>query len=49
MYHIGFREMNLAKASAIAFVFFIISAIFAFILFATSGKWIFYEDGDNKK
>jgi len=49
MYHIGFREGNFAKASAIAFVFFVVSAIFAFILFATSGKWIFYEDGGENK
>jgi len=49
MYHIGLKEGQLAKASAIAFVFFVIAAILAFILFTTSKSWIFYEDGDDKK
>ena len=49
MYQTGFRGRELGKAGAIAFVFFIIAAILAFILFATSGSWIFYEGGDEKK
>lgn len=47
MYKIGFKNGQLGQAGAIAFVFFIIAAVFAFILFATSKKWIFYE-GDDK-
>ena len=49
MYHTGFRQGQLGIASAIAVVFFIIAAILAFILFASSNKWIFYEGGDSKK
>jgi len=48
MYQIGFRGMELGKSGAIAFVFFIVAAIFSFILFATSKSWIFYEGGDDK-
>lgn len=48
MYQIGFRGRELGKAGAIAFVFFIVAAILAFILFATSKSWIFYEGGDDQ-
>jgi len=47
MYQEGFRGGQLATASAIAAVFFIIAALLAFLLFATSKSWIFYE-GDDK-
>jgi multiple sugar transport system permease protein len=49
MYQVGFRGRELGKAGAIAFVFFIVAAILAFILFATSKTWIFYEGGDDKE
>jgi len=49
MYNEGFRGGRLGRASAIAFVFFIIAAILAAILFITSKSWIFYEGGDDKK
>jgi multiple sugar transport system permease protein len=49
MYEEAFRGGRLGRASAIAFVFFIIAAILAAILFATSKSWIFYEGGDDKK
>ena len=48
MYQEGFRGGQLATASAISAVFFIVAAIIAFILFATSKSWIFYEGGDDK-
>ncbi len=48
MYQIGFRGRELGKAAAIAFVFFIVAAILAFVLFATSKTWIFNEGGDDK-
>jgi len=49
LYNEGFRGGRLGRASAIAFVFFIIAAILAAILFITSKSWIFYEGGDDKK
>ena len=47
MYREGFSARGeFAVASAIAFVFFIIAAILAAILFVTSKSWIFYEEGE---
>ncbi len=48
MYQYGFVEGRLGYASAVAFMFFILIAIFTAILFATSKSWIFYEGGDDK-
>ncbi len=48
MYQTGFRGRELGQAGAIAFVFFIVAAILAFLLFATSKSWIFNEGGDDK-
>jgi len=47
IYHNAFRNNQIGYASALAFVFFIIIAIFTSILFLTSKSWIFYE-GDTK-
>jgi multiple sugar transport system permease protein len=49
MYKTGFQGTELGKAGAIAFLFFIVAAIFAFLLFSTSTKWIFNEGGDDKR
>lgn len=49
MYQTGFRGRELGQAGAIAFVFFIVAAILAYILFATSKSWIYNEGGDDKK
>ena len=48
MYMVGFRSRELGSAAAIAFVFFIVAAILAFILFTTSKSWIFYEGKDER-
>jgi len=48
MYQTGFKGRELGKAGAIAFVFFIVAAILAFLLFSTSKGWIFNEGGDDK-
>jgi len=48
MYHFGPKSGQYATASAIAFVFFLIAALLAAILFLTSKSWIFYEGGDDK-
>ena len=49
MYQTGFKGRELGKAGAIAFVFFIVAAILASILFSTSKGWIFNEGGDDKE
>ena len=48
MYRTAFTDNDYSRASAMAFMFFIVAAILAFILFATSKNWIFYEGGDDK-
>jgi len=48
IYQTAFRSRELGKAGAIAFVFFFVAAILAFIFFATSSSWIYYEGGDNR-
>jgi len=48
LYHFGPRTGQYATASAISFVFFLIAALLAAILFITSKNWIFYEGGDDK-
>jgi len=47
LYHFGPRTGQYAMASAMAFVFFLISALLAAVIFLTSKSWIFYE-GDDK-
>lgn len=46
MYRYAFKSSQLGYASAISFVFFIISALLTGLLFATSRSWIFYEGGE---
>jgi multiple sugar transport system permease protein len=48
LYHFGPRTGQFGTASAMAFVFFIISAFLAAMIFLTSKSWIFYEGGDEK-
>ena len=48
LYHFGPRTGQYALASAMAFVFFLISALLAAVIFLTSKSWIFYEGGDDK-
>jgi multiple sugar transport system permease protein len=48
LYHYGFRRGDISIASAMSFVFFVISALLATVIFLTSKSWIFYEGGDEK-
>ena len=48
LYHFGPRSGQYATASAISFLFFLIAALLAAVLFITSKNWIFYEGGDDK-
>ncbi|HPF54051.1 MAG TPA: sugar ABC transporter permease [Eubacteriales bacterium] len=48
MYIYAFRNSKFSYACAIAFVFFLLIAIFTVILFLTSKSWIFYEGGDER-
>jgi multiple sugar transport system permease protein len=48
MYMYAFQQNQIGYACAVAFVFFIVIAIFTGILFSTSKHWIYYEGGDDK-
>jgi len=48
MYDTGLIQGKYATASAIAFVFFLVAALIAAVLFITSKNWIFYEGGDER-
>lgn len=48
MYRYAFKSNQIGYACAISFVFFIIIAIFTGLLFKSSGKWVFYEGGDEE-
>jgi multiple sugar transport system permease protein len=48
MYDQGFVNGQLGYASAISFLLFCLIGVFTAILFATSGKMVFYEGGDDK-
>ena len=46
MYRYAFRNNQMGYACALAFIFFIIIAVFTGLVFASSGKWVFYEGGE---
>jgi multiple sugar transport system permease protein len=48
MYMYAFQQNQIGYACAVAFVFFILIAIFTGILFSTSKRWIYYEGGNDK-
>jgi len=47
MYTYAFKDAKLSYACAISFIFFLIIAVFTIILFVTSGRWVFYQGGND--
>ena len=45
LYRMAFRNSKMGYASAMSWVFFIIIGVLTFIIFKTSNKWVFYENG----
>lgn len=45
LYRTAFRNSKMGYASAMSWVFFIIIGVLTFIIFKTSNKWVFYENG----
>lgn len=45
IYSFAFTRYKMGYASAYAAIFFVVVGIFTIILFATSKKWLFYEEG----
>jgi multiple sugar transport system permease protein len=42
LYQVAFRDLRMGKASALAWIMFIVIVIFTIILFRTSGRWVYY-------
>jgi multiple sugar transport system permease protein len=45
----AFRFLRMGKASAMAWLMFLVIVGFTFILFRTSARWVYYGSGDQKK
>jgi len=45
MYRIAFMQSRMGEASAWAWILFLMIALFTFVAFRTSRKWVYYEDG----
>jgi multiple sugar transport system permease protein len=46
LYLNAFRYLRMGKASALAWILFVIIVGFTLVLFKTSGKWVYYGSGD---
>ena len=42
LYRNGFIQLSMGKASAMAWILFLIIMVFSFILFRTSARWVYY-------
>jgi multiple sugar transport system permease protein len=45
----AFRFLRMGKASAMAWLLFIVIIIFTFLLFKTSARWVYYSSGETKQ
>ena len=45
----AFRYLRMGKASAMAWLLFIVIVFFTYILFKSSARWVYYGSGDDKK
>lgn len=48
IYKNGFRYQRMGYAASMSWILFIIVGILTAVLFATSSKWVYYEDGGDK-
>ncbi len=47
IYRTAFKDNNMSYASALAWVLFVIVAVFTVILFKSSDHWVYYAEGDD--
>lgn len=47
LYNLAFKNLQMGYASAFAWVLFVIIAVVAVIIFKSSLKWVYYDDGGN--
>uniref|UniRef100_UPI003751699D carbohydrate ABC transporter permease n=1 Tax=Armatimonas sp. TaxID=1872638 RepID=UPI003751699D len=48
LYNNAFREFKLGKASAMAWILFIVLLGFTLVQFKNASKWVYYEGGDKE-
>jgi len=48
LYRNAFEFLRMGKASALAWILFVIILSFTFLIFKTTGRWVYYGSGDNK-
>jgi multiple sugar transport system permease protein len=48
LYNNAFRFFKMGKASAMAWVLFVILLVFTLIQFKNASKWVYYEGGDTE-
>ena len=46
LYQQAFLNFNMGYAAAMAWVLFIVIALFTWLAFGTSGRWVYYEGGE---
>ena len=46
-YRYAFVYLRMGKASALAWILFVVIVIFTVILFRTSNRWVYYGSGDD--
>ena len=42
LYQVAFRDLRMGKASALAWIMFVVIVIFTILLFKSSGRWVYY-------
>ena len=47
LYRNAFQYLRMGKASALAWILFVVIVIFTIILFRTSNRWVYYGSGDD--
>jgi multiple sugar transport system permease protein len=47
LYNNAFLFLRMGKASALAWILFLVIVFFTFILFRTSGRWVYYSSGED--
>jgi len=48
LYRNAFTYLRMGKASALAWILFIIIVIFTFLIFKSTGRWVYYGGGENE-
>jgi ABC-type sugar transport system permease subunit len=49
LYDNAFAFFRMGKASALAWIMFVVVVIFTIVLFRTSARWVYYGSGDDDR